>query len=145
MAIHTIVLQRNTCICRVPELAGLLDPATQLPAAPWTGANLALLSPLGLRSSVTGETVLQAARYIEALAATDVDTAYSRCVSFGWTQAACIFTPLYNLQYNMPYLCTAFASPSLEPLGCQRQLGMVCCGKCVFFNRCATALAHRPG
>ena len=64
----------------MPELAGLLDPATQFPAAPWTGTNLALLLPLGLRASVTGDTVLQAARYIEMLADTDEDTAYARWV-----------------------------------------------------------------
>ena len=64
---------------RVPELAGLLDPSSQFPAAPWTGANLALLTPLGLRTSVTADTILQAARYIETLAADDMEMAYARC------------------------------------------------------------------
>lgn len=65
---------------RVPELAVLLNPDTQFPSAPWTGTNLALLSPLGLRSSVTPETILKAARYVEALAASDENDAYQRCV-----------------------------------------------------------------
>ena len=64
--------------CRVVELAGLLDPATQFPTAPWTGANLVLLTTLGLRASVTAETVLQAARYVESLANTEEDTASAR-------------------------------------------------------------------
>ena len=63
----------------MPELAGLLDPAANFPTKPWTGLALAQLAPLGLRTKVTTETLLQAARHVEELAATDEPMAWARC------------------------------------------------------------------
>ena len=67
--------------CRVPELAGLLDPAANFPTTPWTGPALAQLAPLGLRTSVTTDTLLQAARHVEELMVTDEPMAWARCNS----------------------------------------------------------------
>jgi hypothetical protein len=64
---------------RVPELAGLLDPATDFPTSPWTGPALAQLAPLGLRTSVTTHTLLQAARHVEELMTAAEPMAWARC------------------------------------------------------------------
>ena len=64
----------------MPELAGLLDPTANFPTTPWTGAALAQLAPLGLRTSVTTHTLLQAARHVEELATADEPMAWARCL-----------------------------------------------------------------
>ena len=77
-----IELLRETSPCgrlRVPELAGLLDPAANFPTTPWTGPALAQLAPLGLRTTVTTDTLLQAARHVEELTSADEPMAWARC------------------------------------------------------------------
>ena len=64
---------------------------------------LAQLAPLGLRTSVTTDTLLQAARHVEELMAVDEPMAWARC----GMQAQ---IAIYNMTDIGP---SAFASPSL--------------------------------
>ena len=75
---------------RQPELAALLDAETAFPAGPFSGEEaLAALQRLGLRCQLSPSALLDAARFVAALARRDPDAAHARCACSG-PPATCV-------------------------------------------------------